>query len=236
MPSLLEIASPETASTFGSLVDRLNGRAPDRSSRRALLDHSSAVDGAGVLATLLDAAEDREVHRRLVDTYDEKEGCIRLRLAEGPGVSVRLHIWTPPPAGRGPYLENVHGHRRYMASVLLAGAYISDDYDYDEDNQELALTGRRVIGAGSSYLIAPETIHAIANPFEQHCVTLIFRGEAVTDRILVFDRTSGVATAYASQRPVADVATVAEQRELSRADYLRWRFDCIRADLQHQSA
>jgi hypothetical protein len=229
--SVLESASPETASYFRALVRQLNGCAPDRTSWHLLLEHSSAVDGTAFLNTLLDASTDADTMSRLADSYDEKEGCIRLRLAQAPGLSVRLHIWTPPAPGQEPYLENVHGHRRYMSSLILTGSYISDDYEYDEADAELTMTGRRVLRSGSSYVIAPQTVHAIANPYAEHCVTLIFRGDVVTDRILVFDKTSGAATAHISQRPVAQLARTEEQQRMSRAEYLRWRLDRIRDEL-----
>ncbi|MFI8933309.1 hypothetical protein ACIG3E_37290 [Streptomyces sp. NPDC053474] len=230
MANILTTMSREAGDALRDAVSHLDGAAPARDTWRRVLAACTQIDSERFLADFLDASQDPDVFRQLADGYDEKESCLRLRLTGTEALSVRLHIWTPPPPGQEPYLENVHGHRRYMVSSLIAGAYLSDDYDYHEEAEELSPTGRRILGAGTCYLIAPETVHAVANPFPRHCVSLIYRGGSVTDRILIFDRDRGRPAAYTGVRPVGDLGKTTRERAMSRTEYLRYRLDRIRAE------
>jgi len=234
MPSILETVAPEVNGALLDAAKRLEGAPPAADTWQHLLDAAGGIDGPAFIADLLEASRDPEVLDRLVEGFDEKEGCMRIRLGGSPHLSARLHAWTPPPPGGEPFLDNVPGHPGYLVSTLVAGAYTSDDYhhaDREGAGNALVFTGRRILGRGSVYVIAPETVHAVANPFAEHCVSLILRGGTVTDRILIFDRDSGRATGYQGVRPVGDIGRTPAEAAMPPRQYLRYRVDRIRAAL-----
>jgi hypothetical protein len=233
MAQLIDHVSADASAALHEAVRRLDSTLPTAQNWDTVLRSCRHVDGHRFIRDFLDASPDQEVFTHLSDTYDEKEGCLRLRLAEASGISVRIHIWLPPKPDGQPYMENVHGHRRYMVSSLVAGSYASDEYRHENDT--LSFTGRRILSSGTNYLITPDTIHAVANPFTTHCLSLIYRGGSVTDRILIFDRNGDGPVGYSGMRPVADLGKSLKEERMSRTEYLRYRLDRIRAEVRSQT-
>ncbi len=153
--------------------------------------------------------------------YDEKELWIRLFLRDAGNYSLRLHIWLPSPDGTVA-IETAHSHRRYLISYVLSNRYTSYDYQVGHDNT-ITSVSEREIGAGTCYLIKPETVHAISNQTEKHTVTLIVRGGAVRNQIHFFDDGTRSLRAYSGQRPIGNIGRTDSEQAMDRKAYLGYR-------------
>jgi hypothetical protein len=64
------------------------------------------------------------------NAYRHSNGFIKVKLFEGRGMTLRLHVW-PPGVGRGD--TDPHGHRWEFASWVAAGAGIRETYFTETD-------------------------------------------------------------------------------------------------------
>jgi hypothetical protein len=160
---------------------------------------------------------------------DEKEGYARLLAVSANGFDVRLHVWLPVQDEE--YVENVHDHRRYMVSRILSGSYRSREFALDpDDSSAVRLTRIDTLAEGDTRLIGPDTIHAIGNPFDRHCVSLIVRGRAVTSVLHTYDRASGTVGAHESQKPVTWTGRAQADVALSPGEYKAALLTRLRAE------
>jgi hypothetical protein len=186
----------------------------------------SIVDGLAV-----DLVEFLEGLQPVLDDVpmDEKEGYVRLHVLSCRDFDVRLHVWLPVRDEE--YVENVHDHRRYMISRILHGSYRSREFDLDpHDRGAVKLNRIDTVKKDNTRLIGPYTIHAIGNPFERHCVSLIVRGRAVTPVLHTFDRIRGTVGTYASQKPVTWTGRSPADAHLTPAEYKAHLLARLRAE------
>lgn len=149
---------------------------------------------------------------------DEKEGYVRLHVLTCRDFDVRLHVWLPVRDEE--YVENVHDHRRHMISRILHGSYRSREFDLDpHDPRAVKLNRIDTVNKDDTRLIGPHTIHAIGNPFERHCVSLIVRGGAVTRVLHTFDRDRGTVGTHESQKPVTWTGRSQADAHITPAEY-----------------
>jgi hypothetical protein len=161
---------------------------------------------------------------------DEKEGYVRLHVARCDGFDIRVHIWLP--VREEEYVENVHDHRRYMVSRVMCGEYNSYEFRLIPGTKPAAVELDRVdhVEAVDSRLIGPMTIHAIGNPYDRHCVSLIVRGPEVHNVLHTYNREDGTVREYDKQKPVAWTGRTAADRELSDTDYKAALIERLRAE------
>jgi hypothetical protein len=185
---------------------------------------STIKDPMDILRELIAYAfSSKESLDTLAGAYDEKEFWIRIFLHQTETFSLRLHIWLPQRPERE-NIETAHSHRRYLVSYLLNNLYTS--YEFQRaSGKKIELTQTRTVPAGECYIISPETIHAIGNQTPHHTVSLIVRGNAVTDHIEFFDSKTHELVEFTQQRPIGDLGKTAAEQAMDRKDYLAYRLE-----------
>lgn len=200
-------------------------------SRELVAEIDDALRPATGLAGLLDAAQRvrdkpklvrsrlaflRSHQERLAEVasraYWHSNGFAKIKLLEGRGFTVRLHVW---PAGTGRGEVNPHGHRWEFASWILTGngmteayyepaeaddvdatRYIRCDYGLPGGPGPLRPRGTQLLRvrelmqrpAGTVYTCALENLHTVAPIGDGLVATVVLQGPARIPSAPVFVR------------------------------------------------
>ncbi|MBY6066860.1 hypothetical protein KUW17_08915 [Leisingera aquaemixtae] len=197
-PAQLRPGFAEADGGFADFADRLQeGLAAGRRTLQILNGAKQALAAlpAGWLAARLaglraDEAELAALARRSVFN---KNGFYKIRLAERPGFSLRLHIWLPGVHAQ----ENLHSHRWPLVSRVLNGALVSEywedalsgdaevysEYHYRDAQQPLVPAGPARVRLettaayrqGDAYFLPADRLHRVAADPVLGCSTLMLR-------------------------------------------------------------
>lgn len=183
---------------FEDFADRLQDSLAARRRTLQILNGAKqqlAALPAGWLAARLAGlcAEEAELAALAARSVFNRNGFYKIRLAERPGFSLRLHIWLPGVHAQ----ENLHSHRWPLVSRVLSGRLVSEywedalsgdaevyaEYHYRDAQQPLVPAGPARVRLettaayrqGDAYFLPADRLHRVAADPAEGCSTLMLR-------------------------------------------------------------
>jgi len=157
--------------------------AVEHATREAL---TTITEDPGTIRAALLSLPDRPELMTLCEHYDILDKIVLH--GDESRIRLRLHVFLPG------YFDRPHNHRWSYASMILRGEYrhyLFGNTSLDETIDPGSLTALQVRQehVGTVYALHHTMVHAVvAEPFT---VSLVLRGPAIKDRLLVMDRKTG---------------------------------------------